>query len=925
MPFAPDSDFVDRPEIIAWVRDKCAGAGARAALVGLGGVGYVDIEDCRFARDTVLTDHSKSQLALQFAHSIRDANPQTFVFWVHAGTRARFEEAYRDIADRLQLPGRNDPTTDVLQSVSDWLRDETNGQWVMVIDNADDVDTVSQQDKANVSQEKPLATFLPQSLNGAILVTSRSRDAAIKLVGGDKNTKEVLTMNEREGLQLLHNKLRDLPAEENASELLQELNYIPLAITQAAAYINRGARMTVARYMEQFRKSSKKQESLLRWDASELRRDPSACNSVVTTWQISFEQLQRERRSAAALLSLMSFFNPQGIPVSMLRKCRKPPAAASGERKEEEEEEMEETSSAFDEDLDALLAYSLVSVMADADICEMHALVQFCTRVWLASSGDAERWEHTFLMLMAKELPSGEYENWAKCQQLLPHVETLFDRKPRETGALKAWTQLLTNAAWYLSKQGNYRVAEEVVEKAIAVGDETQDREDQSTLLSLGVLALVLRAQGKYEKSEALNRRTLRGLQYHFGEQHPSALASASNLAAVLRAQGRYGEAETLIRQTLAGRKKKLGEQHFDTLTSVASLAMVLYYKGEYSEAEALNRQALEGYEKELGQQHPDTLMVVSNHALVLRAQGRYKEAEILHRQALAGRTKELGEQHSDTLTSVSNLALALQYQGKYEEAEILNRRALESRRKELGEKHPDTRMSLNNLAGTLHCQGKHEKAEILHRQALEGWMELGEKYPETLACMNNLALALLYQAKYDDAEKLNRQALEGRLSVLGDQHPDTLASMRNLAGVLQHQAKYDDAAAESKFVEAERLNRRSLEGRVKVLGEHHPDTLGTAYCLAYLLHIRRRYTEATVLYQQACNGRAKQLGPEHPDTIVCRNHFEAMQQEMQRNETEQRACNSSTQESGSSRFWGGRLTRWMSLPKKQALANHED
>lgn len=39
IPFAPDPDFVDRPELLAWIRDKCAGPGARAALVGLGGVG----------------------------------------------------------------------------------------------------------------------------------------------------------------------------------------------------------------------------------------------------------------------------------------------------------------------------------------------------------------------------------------------------------------------------------------------------------------------------------------------------------------------------------------------------------------------------------------------------------------------------------------------------------------------------------------------------------------------------------------------------------------------------------------------------------------------------------------------------------------------------------------------------------------------
>jgi len=43
VPFAPDHDFVDRPEILAWIRDKCAGPGTRAALVGLGGVGYVNV------------------------------------------------------------------------------------------------------------------------------------------------------------------------------------------------------------------------------------------------------------------------------------------------------------------------------------------------------------------------------------------------------------------------------------------------------------------------------------------------------------------------------------------------------------------------------------------------------------------------------------------------------------------------------------------------------------------------------------------------------------------------------------------------------------------------------------------------------------------------------------------------------------------
>lgn len=44
VPFPPDPDFVDRPDILGWLREKFTGVGARAALVGLGGVGYVNVD-----------------------------------------------------------------------------------------------------------------------------------------------------------------------------------------------------------------------------------------------------------------------------------------------------------------------------------------------------------------------------------------------------------------------------------------------------------------------------------------------------------------------------------------------------------------------------------------------------------------------------------------------------------------------------------------------------------------------------------------------------------------------------------------------------------------------------------------------------------------------------------------------------------------
>jgi len=39
VPFRPDPDFVERPDITTWLREHCSRPSSRAALVGLGGIG----------------------------------------------------------------------------------------------------------------------------------------------------------------------------------------------------------------------------------------------------------------------------------------------------------------------------------------------------------------------------------------------------------------------------------------------------------------------------------------------------------------------------------------------------------------------------------------------------------------------------------------------------------------------------------------------------------------------------------------------------------------------------------------------------------------------------------------------------------------------------------------------------------------------
>lgn len=63
--------------------------------------------------------------------------------------------------------------------------------------------------------------------------------------------------------------------------------------------------------------------------------------------------------------------------------------------------------------------------------------------------------------LMAHEFPNGEFENWERCKQLLPHVERLYGVEPSANATAAKWAKVLTNAGWYLwtvSKQQKYHL-----------------------------------------------------------------------------------------------------------------------------------------------------------------------------------------------------------------------------------------------------------------------------------------------------------------------------------------------------------------------------------------------------------------------------------------------------------------------------------
>jgi len=702
------------------------------------------------------------------------------VFWVHASTQARLEEAFGVIAKRLKLPGIKDPKVNIFQLVSEWLSDENNGKWTMVLDNADDIDVFFPKRKPQDFRDKlsgsgsgtepvALATYLPQSSNGSILITSRSKEAASRLAGGFKNITEVLPMDESTALRLLKNKLSDPSNEDGATELVTALGYIPLAISQAASYINAQAPMTIHDFLGKLR--SNERADLLDRDADDIRRDFSASNSIMRTWQMSFEHIRKKRRSAADLLSLMSFFNPQEIPMSIFRNSE----IMRVETKFKAKADEHDTNGEVDDDFSLLRTYSLVRMTATNETCEMHALVQFCTKAWLSSFDETEEYKGKFLTLMAKKFPYGFFENWENCQQLLPHVKSTLDDEPTEVELLKPWTKLITNVSSYLSVRGEDAVAEIAALKAVKARERILGSDHEFTLNSMALLASIRYYQGKYRESEQMNRRVLEGYEKVLGKDNPETLATVDALAAALREQGKFDDAEKMIRKALEQWEKIRGIYHLNTQRSMGSLARLLQQQGKYADSEQMTRRVLELKIKTAGKEHPDTITILNNLAVVLTSQGKYTDAEVILQQAIEGSKKVLGSDHPGTLVTMSHLIVLRTQQGRYKEAEKLGIEVMEAQKKRVGPEHPDTLLSRGYLVILYQRLGQWTTAEELMMQVLEAHTRtLGVDHPDTITSMGYLASVWRNQGRKKEAVALMKECVRLRTEKLGSEHPHT-------------------------------------------------------------------------------------------------------------------------------------------------------
>lgn len=507
MVFQRNPQFVGRTLEIAQISVLLANESRceRVAIVGLGGVG-------------------KTQIALEFAHQWQEKHADCAVFWIPVTNVESMLEAYLDIGRQLQIPNIEQEKGDVQKLIQRRLSQESSGRWLIVFDNADDIDLWTEKAGGTAGFSRRI-DYLPKNKYGSILFTTRSRKAAIKLAG--KNVVSVSEMDDDTAKGLLEKSLIDqdlLEDEQATAALLLELTYLPLAIVQAAAYINKN-QISLSEYATLLDDTEQNIIDILSEEFEDEGRYEDIKNPIATTWLISFEQIRTRDALAAEYLSFMSCVDAKDISQSLL-----PPAQSAKK--------------AVDA-IGTLAAYSFVTKHKTGQLLDLHRLVHLVTRNWLRTKEHLGEWAAKALGRLVEVFPDDDHTNSKVWRMYLPHARYALEADFEESRG-EGETVLLWKFGNCTYSDGRYKEAEEAYTKVIATRKRVLGDEHPSTLSSMNNLASTYSKQGRWKEAEELRVQVIKMSKRVLGDEHPDTLTSTNNLASTYSKQGRWEEAEKL-------------------------------------------------------------------------------------------------------------------------------------------------------------------------------------------------------------------------------------------------------------------------------------------------------------------------------------------------------------------------------------------
>ena len=531
--------------------------------------------------------------------------------------------------------------------------------WLLIFDNVPDLESVR--------------VFLPPTGPGRVLVTSQSQHWPAGWAV------QVPVLDPDVAAQFLAARTGDAD-QDAALELAAELGGLPLALEQAAAYIQ-ATGTSMARYLPLFR--ARHADLLARGEAAGHREH------VAATLGLAVSRLGRDA-PAVGLLRLLAFLAPEPVPLGLLLD-REDAAQRLGAETSRVLGPLLGDPVAAGDAVAALRRYSLAGAAGNG-LVQVHRLVQAVTRAQLTAA-QADQWKQAAVVVVEAAIPAdGRLPiAWPACAALLPHARAVLD--PTSGG--------IRQVAVSLGYSGSYSAARDMFS---LIADAYRDSED-------------------------------------YGPEHPRTLDARSHLALWTGRAGDAAGARDQYAALLPIRERVLGPEHLDTLITRNQLAHRTGEAGDAAGARGQLTVLVPICVRVLGPEHPDTLIARGHLALWTGHAGDAAGARDQYATLLPIYERVLGPERPDTLTARANLASWSGRAGDAAGARDQLAALLPIRERVQGAEHPDTLTIRANLASWTGRAGDAAGARDQYATLLPIYQRvLGPEHPDTLTIRANLA-----------------------------------------------------------------------------------------------------------------------------------------------------------------------------------------
>jgi len=810
----------------------------------------------------------KTQLVLEY--SIQHESNYQVIWWVDASTPRSINKAFFDLLTVLDPDASPyDKAESVREKVFQHLAEKEH--WLIVLDNVQDPDYC--------------IGLFPKLPSGHVIYTSLRHHWPETVWSINLEPFKFSAASE---YLLRRTRFTDV---ESARKLIAELGALPLALSQAAGYINR-SQISISHYHQLLLK----QRSRL-WER-ELPVENYG-KTISERYHELLEDIKNDNPLLFNFLQYLSVMEHSRIPLTLF--------TTSAHLFPSELAEIFKDDIALSDFIYPLLNTSLL--VREGEYVSVAPLLKYVVLDHLDDSQTANLVLEIFSCL--DETFVYDYfsmEKWELCIALDPHIEALIDlaeqlnlhkaimpnlanrlgRLRRDQGHYISSRIILDRAEQLLKTQmsddtdlllsiknnlgltNSYLQDFELAENQLKFALETQisangdeSKEMAHLLHSFGVMYRLRRDNGN---AQSYLERSIEMKEKFFGPDSPLVASSLESLAAVLFDSGNMEAADSNFEFARKIYSKSLPPDHPDVAYCLSNIAVIHQIKGESQDAYAMFKRSVEIFDKSFNSGHPNAILARKNFARFYESEGDYEMAESLYMHLQPIVEERYGVESYEVAKVLMDLARVSIELSKVDDAGVLLRQAEKIVIKEFGAEHINNGHIFRINSDIKYVSEDLEGAIRDLKRAISLFEKKHENHKRLLAEMYQ-DLGLLQEA--DNDHNSARFAFEQALIILDEQfpanNPDKAYSQFFLARALSSLRDYSEAVDQY---------MRCLTQFEQLFGEDSLEVALVNNGIGVVQMRRRQYSEAIIYFQKSGRVRLQRLGSDNIRTANSLNNI---------------------------------------------------